>query len=423
MRSRTLLASALPTLPVAMLAGILLAGSAAQAQGGRVMVTKMFIESCEEMGNCELRLTCQTGTDKSATEMIPSAVATNPQTLPINKALAPGKFPAKVTCTLYEDNGWFGVSWDEVATATLDLEGGGNYALKLVNRERAKVEISLVADSFRTLAAAPAAPAAPATAGKPAARPAGPSVRFLGVFEKESDPMGHAVVLGMDQAAFVAEAKKLADQGIHPTDIETWNEGGKRLWGAIFRNGPDASILVLDQDGDTFLKRWTTLNNDEEMRLIDLEVYQDGGKRKFSGVFRSGSEESSFWVGQDRDAFRAKWQQLANAGLRLVDVEVYKGAGTKNVYAGVFLNAEGGHGMWNAVPWDKFMERWRAAGSGGLADIESYMEDGKRLYDGVILGGGSKEEVLPPTPAAALPAKWNEMLANGFRMTHFEAEQ
>ncbi len=422
MRSRTLLASALPALPAAMLAGaLLLAGSAAQAQGGRVMITKMFIESCEEMGNCELRLTCQTGTDKSAAEMIPSAVATNPQTLQINKALPLSNFPVKVTCTLYEDNGWFGVSWDEVATASIDLEGGGNYAMKLVNPERAKVEVSLVADSFRAFAA-PVAPVKPDA--KPGAKPAaGPSVRFLGVFEKDADPMGHAVILGLDQAAFVAESKKLAEQSIHPTDIETWTEGGKRLWGGIFRNGPDASLLVLDLDGDAFLKRWTTLNNDEEMRLIDLEVYQDGGKRKFSGAFRSGSEESSFWVGQDRDAFRSKWQQLANAGLRLVDVEVYKGAGTKNVYAGVFLNAEGSHGMWNAVPWDKFMERWRSAGGAGLVDIESYVEDGKRLYDGVVLGGGGKEEVLPPTPAAALSAKWNEMLANGFRLTHFEAEQ
>jgi hypothetical protein len=427
MRSRTLLASALPTLPAAVFAGVamLLGGAPAQAQGGRVLVTEMFIENCEEMRNCEFRLTCQTGTDKSPTDMIPSAVATNPQTLKINKQLRPLSFPTKVTCTLYEDDGWFGTTWDEAATGSLDLEGGGDYKLKLENPKQATVEIGIIVDSFNV--APPAPPAAPAPgvpAGKPAKpAPAGPQARFLGIFDKEAKPTGHAVLLGLEEPAFLAEAKKLADKGVHPTDIETWMDGGKRLWGGIFRSGPDSSLIVTGMEGTAFLKRWEKLNNDEEMRLVDLEVYTDKGKLTFAGAFRNGTEESSLWVGQDRDPFRIKWQQLVNSGVRLVDLEVYKGTGGKNVYAGVFLDAPGGYGMWTAVPWDKFMERWKNSGGGGLTDIESYTEGGKRLYDGVILGGGIPEEVTAPASLDDFQVKWRELMAKGYRLTHFEVEQ
>jgi hypothetical protein len=419
MRSQKLLASALP---VTLLAGaMLLGGATAQAQGGKVLVTQMFIESCEEMGSCEFRLTCQTGTDKSPTEML-VAIATNPQTLKINKQLNPLSFPTKVTCTLYEDDGMFGSSWDEAATGSVDLQGGGNYKLKLENPEQATVEIGILADSFTSIR--PAAAAASPPGGKPAkATPAGTPVRFLGVFDKEAEPSGHAVVLGMEEPAFLAEAKRLADNGVHPTDIETWTQGGRRLWGGIFRTGPDTSLILTGVDGDAFLKRWEKLNNNEEMRLIDLEVYTDKGKLKFAGAFRNGSEESTLWVGMDRDPFKVKWQQLVNSGVRLIDLEVYKGTGGKNVYAGVFLEAPGSYGMWNAVSWDKFMERWKGNGSNGVADIESYTEGGKRLYDGVVLGGGGSQEVTAPADIEAFHSKWREMSAKGYRLTHLEAEQ
>jgi Bacterial tandem repeat domain 1 len=418
MRSRTLLASALP---VTLLAGaMLLGGATAQAQGGRVLVTQMFIESCEEMGNCEFRLTCQTETDKSPTEMIPAAIATNPQTLKINKPLSPLSFPTKVTCTLYEDDGLFGSSWDEAATGSIDLEGGGDYKLKLENLEQATVEISIIADSFTV---ARPAPTAAAPGAKPApAKAAGTPARFMGIFDKEAEPTGHAVVLGLDEPAFLAEAKRLADQGVHPTDVETWNDGGRRLWGGIFRSGPDTSLILTGIDGDAFLKRWEKLY-DEEMRLVDLEVYSDKGKLKFAGAFRNGTEESTLRVGQDRDPFRIMWQQLVNSGVRLVDLEVYKGTSGKNVYAGVFLDAPGSYGMWTAVPWDKFMERWKGSGGNGLADIESYTEGGKRLYDGVVLGGSGAEEISAPADIEAFRTKWREMMVKGFRLSHLEVEQ
>ena len=48
------------------------------------------------------------------------------------------------------------------------------------------------------------------------------------------------------------------------------------------------------------------------------------------------------------------------------------------------------------------------------------MEDGKRLYDGVVLGGGGSEEMPGMLDGPALVAKWRDMLGKGFRMIHLE---
>ena len=407
MRARTTLA---------IVCALLLVGAAAHAQG-RVTVTQMYITNCEEMGSCEFRLTCGSGGKEEV--MIPAAIATNPQTLQINKSFDVARYPASVSCTLFEDDGWFGESWDEAAKGSLSLSGGGDYLLKLDNPEQATVELTLLADSIESTLTAPSA--APPAGGKVVkATPR----QFMAIFRKESEAKGHAVVLGMEWPAFERKARDLAAKGSHPTDVETWVDGGKRLWGGIFRGGVDASRIVNGKEWEPFLEEWTkTTDNedpDKQMQLIDMEIYTEKGKTLFAGVYRTGSEMHSLWVGQDRGDFLRKWQQLVNQQLRLVDLEIYKPAGVnRNLYAGVFIEAPGSYGIWNATTWEQFQQK-REQGGSGLWDVETYMEDGKRLYDGAVLGGGGAEELPGMMDGPALVAKWREMLAKGYRMIHLE---
>ena len=402
---------------LAIVCSLLLGAAAAQAQG-RVTVTQMYITNCEEMGACEFRLTCGSGGKEDV--MIPAAIATNPETLAINKSFDVAKYPASITCTLFEDDGWFGESWDEAAKGSLSLSGGGDYKLKLDNPDQATVELSLLADSMESILTAPSAsPPGDGKAIKTTPR------QFMAIFRKESEAQGHAVVLGMEWPAFDRRAKELASKGVHPIDVETWMDGGKRLWGGIFRSGADASRIVNGKEWEPFLEEWkTTTDNedpDKQMQLVDMEIYTEKGKTLFVGAYRTGSEMHSLWVGQDRADFLRKWQQLVNQQLRLIDLEVYKAAGgNRNLYAGVFIEAPGSYGIWNATTWEKFQEK-RDQGGSGLWDVETYMEDGKRLYDGVVLGGGGAEELPGMMDGPALAAKWREMLGKGFRMIHLEA--
>ncbi|HWN41735.1 MAG TPA: hypothetical protein VNW71_05905, partial [Thermoanaerobaculia bacterium] len=327
--------------------------------------------------------------------------------------------PATVSCTLFEDDGWFGESWDEAAKGSVSLTGGGDYELKLANPEQATVVLTLLADSIESTLTAPSA-AVPAGGKVSKAAPR----QFLAIFRKESEAKGHAVVLGLEWPAFQRKARELAGKGVHPTDVETWVDGGKRLWGGIFRSGVDASQITVGQEWEAFQEQWTKHTDnedpDKQMQLVDMEIYADKGKTLFVGVYRTGSEMHSLWVGQDRGDFLRKWQQLVNQQLRLVDLEVYKAAGgSRNLYAGVFMEAPGSYGMWNGATWEQFQEK-RAAGGSGLWDVETYMEDGKRLYDGVVLGGGGSEEMPGMLDGPALVAKWRDMLGKGFRMIHLE---
>ena len=406
----------------AVVCALLLGGAVAAQAQGRITVTKMHITSCEEMGSCELRLTCESGGKE--VEMIPAAIATNPDTLPINKAIEVARYPVTVSCTLFEDDGWFGESWDEAAKGSVALTGGGDYQLKLANPEQATVVLTLLADSIESTLAAPSA-AVPATGAGARGKAVQAAPRqFLAIFRKETEPAGHAVVLGLEWPAFQRKARELAGKGVHPTDVETWLDGGKRLWGGIFRSGVDASQIVNGQEWEPFMEQWTKLTEhediDKQMQLIDMEIYTENGKNLFVGVYRNGTEMHSLWVGQDRGDFLRKWQQLVNQQLRLVDLEIYKAAGgSRNLYAGVFLEAPGSYGIWNATTWEQFQEK-RAAGGSGLWDVETYMEDGKRLYDGVVLGGGSSEELPGLLDGPALVAKWRDMLGKGYRMIHLE---
>jgi hypothetical protein len=188
---------------------LLLSGAmAAQAQG-RITVTQMYITGCEEMGSCEFRLTCESGGKE--VEMIPAVIATNPDTVPINKVVEVGKYPATISCTLFEDDGWFGESWDEAAKGSVTLKGGGDYEIKLANPEQASVVLTLLADSIESALTAPSA-AVPAGGKAVKATPR----QFLAIFRKETEAKGHAVVLGLEWPAFERKAKELAAVGSAP---------------------------------------------------------------------------------------------------------------------------------------------------------------------------------------------------------------
>jgi hypothetical protein len=399
---------------LAVVCTLLLGGAMAAHAQGRITVTEMYITNCEEMGSCELRLTCESGGKEEV--MIPAAIATNPDRVPVNKSVDVAKYPATVSCTLFEDDGWFGESWDEAAKASISLEGGGNYELKLDNPEQATVILTLLADSIRSTLTAPSA--AVPTGGK--VSKAAPR-QFLPLFRKEGEPSGHAVVLGLEWPAFEKEMQALASKGVHPTDVETWVDGGKRLWGGIFRSGADNSKVIPGLEWEKFQEQYTKLaeaeNDDEKMQLIDMEIYPEKGKNLFAGVFRNGTETHALWIGQDRPDFLRKWQQLVNQELRLVDLEVYK-AGSRNLYAGVFLEAPGSYGIWTGTTWDQFQQKW--GGDSGLWQAVSYTEGGKRLYDGVVLGGSTKEELPGMLDGPALVAKWRDMLGKGYRLIQLE---
>lgn len=419
-------ASARPTAPNALLllslllSGALLGGPAWAA--GSVTFTQMIVERCPEK-SCEWRLSCGVGGPQE-TELFAGAEARTKYKVNIGHSLGVPQFPATVHCTAWEDDGWFGASWEKVGSNSVEVPAGGDYKLEVSSREQGTVRVLMSVDSFEIAIPAPAAakPAAPAKKGAPPAKPA-PQLLFTGAFTPS--PGGRAVVVGMEPKPFKDKVRELADQGLQIDDVETFEQGGKRLWNGIFRNSQEQVTLLTDQDWEAFSASWKKLTGGR-MRITDLEVYPSGGKNTFAGIFRDLGESHAFWVGQKRDEFVAKVKELSeNKGQKLLDVEIYRPSGGGGLlYAGPFRQSTLETTLWTAMNQAAFEQK--LAGLRGkdlqIVDVETYKDGKERFYDALVRIGPNGEVVIG-LDAAAFTARWRELAAKGLRLVSLEVYQ
>lgn len=398
--------------------GTLLGAPAAAASYGRVAFTKMAVDKCEDFfGTCEWKLTCRVG-GGAETEILSAQPGGVAQDIELNKSFPLNQFPARMECSLAEDDGWFGETWADAGKVSLEIPGGGDYVLDL-NGDQGQVLITVAVDSIEV---ADGASAAPATTGKAAKKPAKPAAGRDLVAAYNRDSSGHAVVIGLPWDAFKARVDTFAAQGVKLTVMQHWEEGGQRLWSGIFRSLEGNQELVADVEWDPFVVRYNKLVA-EGMSLASMEIYPKGNKFQFVGVYHEGGDENPLWIGQERNAFITKWSNLSGGGSRLADLEIYKASG-KMMYAGVFRGGSGPYGMWNALTWAQLQEKWgpkEAEGRTSITDLVSYNEGGKKLWD--VTTGGGAGRMTQPMNAAALAKDWNDQLAKGFRLAALEAVQ
>lgn len=392
---------------LAALAGLLAGAPAAAVSYGRIGFTKMAIDDCADMfGTCEWRLTCKVAGGPD-TEIVANQVGGVAQDFELKKSFEAKSFPAKLECSLLEDDGWFGETWNDAGKATLDLPGGGDYELT-IKGDHGTVVVTAVADSFEmpdSLAAAKPAK------GKKAA------TQFVAGYVR--DPSGHGVVIGLPWEAFKARVDGFAEKGVKLVKMHNWDEGGTRLWGGIFQSLDGNQELVTDLQWEPFVARWNQLR-DQNLSLEDFEVVPRGGKFYFTGVYNEGGDENPIWVQQDRNEFIGHWNQLSGGGVRLVDLELYQSSG-RWYYAGIFRGGSGPYGMRNAMPWADFQTYWQGKereGRTSIVDLASYKDGGKELWD--IATGAGQGKLTPKLDAAALGKDWNDRVAQGFRMTALE---
>lgn len=405
-----------------LLTGLLVAGAGAARAEGRITVTKATVQGCTAMGKCIWKVTCKVGNNG---DVVQEMRGSSRDVKEINKSFDAQGFPVNVRCSLDFDDGWFTTSWKPVGTAEVAVPGGGDYDLEMSSKEKGGVTVHVMVDSLER-GAAPAA--ATAAAVKPAAKPAKAPAKaaaprqYVAVFQQS--PAGEAVLAGLPWEQLLARSAQLDAKGSRIVALGTYTEGGKRLWNAIFRSGKEKQLILPGMKWEDFAKKWSDLTNNQHMRLVDLVIYDEGTKRLVAGAFREGYDQNALWVGQTRDGFQNKWSELSGSGLRLVDLEVNPTAGGKLDYAGAFRQGQGSYGLWTALDRDAFLAKWKKAGGGSqLNEVKTYSDGKKRLYDGVIGGGGFKSELELGLDWAALAAKWKEQAGKGMRLVDLETYQ
>jgi hypothetical protein len=402
--------------------GTLLIGPAPAWAVGSVTFTQMTVEKCEESGACEWKLSCGVGESPQETELVKGASARTKHSVKINRNLEVQRFPTTVHCTAWEDDGLFGESWEKLGTASVDLPSGGDFPLFIGNREQGSVRVQMAVDSLEIGIAPPPPPAAAKPGGKPAkaaAKP-GPPLQFLAAFSPRRE--GHAVVIGLEWKPFKATVDRLSAEGIQLEDIETFEQGGKRLWSGIFRNSSDQVQLLTDQDGKKFDDSWKKLTGGR-MRLTDVEVYESGGKNLYAGIFRDLGEGHSLWHGQARKDFDEKVKELASfKGQRLLDFEAYRSGGAL-VYDGAFRADSRETQLWTGLEQAAFQSKVQGLRGKDweVVDVETYKDGSKRFYDAIVRAGAPGGEVVMAPDLDAFVKRWRELVAKGQRLVSVEA--
>jgi hypothetical protein len=407
-----------------LLAAVVAGAGAARAEG-RITFSKMTVQGCKAMGKCIWKMTCQVGPNG---QVVQSMRGVSRDVQKMDKSFDVQSFPVNVQCRTDIDDGWFTTSWKEVGRAEVSIPGGGDWKLEMANKEKGGVVAQLTVDSLDVgaPAAAPAAAKAPAkAAAKPSAKPAAAKAprQFVAVYQER--PEGAAVLVGMPWAQFKARADQLESGGVRIVSLDSYVDGGRRLWNGIFRSATEKQELAIGVRPEDFNNKYKDMVVNKHMRLVDVIVYDEGDKRFLAGVFREGYDNPELWLGQDQKQFQGKVTELGGRNLRLVRMDVYKATGNKLNYAGTFREGTGSYGLWTGLDRDAFLAKWKKASDSGtqVNEVKTYVEGKKRLYDGVIGGGGLKTAIVLDLDQPAFVAQWKEQFKKGMRLVGFDTYQ
>jgi Bacterial tandem repeat domain 1 len=408
----------------ALLAGLLAASPGAARAEGRITFTKATVQGCSAMGKCVWRITCQTGRE----QLVQDVRGVSRDVKEIAKSYDTQAFPVNVQCKLDIDDGLFTTKWKEVGKAGVTVPGGGDWDLEMANKENGGVTVHVTADSLEMggPAAAPAAPAKgkPAKAASKAASQApGGARQYVAVFQ--ASQQGEAILVGFPWDQFKARADQLDAGGVHIVALDTYVDGGRRLWSGIFQSGAEKQLLLNGLAFEEFTKKYKGLVVDQHMRLVDVVVYDEGAKRQIGAAFREGYDNPAPPWFLEQKAFEAKVTELGGQGQRLRRMDVFRSSGNKLNYAGVFREGTGSYGLWTGLDHDAFLAKWKKASDSGtqINEVKTYADGKKRLYDAVIGGGGTKTQVALDLDAKALAAKWRESFGKGYRIVGLETYQ
>jgi len=191
----------------------------------------------------------------------------------------------------------------------------------------------------------------------------------------------------------------------------------------VWRSGTGGYGLWVNANWDAFRAKWQEWAG-QGLRLVDLEIRRVGNEDRYSGVWLPGSGGYGLWVNASWDSFKAKWQEWAAQGLRLVDLHIRQ-SGNQTLYSGVWLPGTGAYGLWVNASWDSFRAKWQEwAGQGlRLVDVQMHQVGNTVTYSGVWLPGNQGYGLWANASWDGFVAKWKEWSGQGLRLVDVDVKQ
>jgi hypothetical protein len=188
----------------------------------------------------------------------------------------------------------------------------------------------------------------------------------------------------------------------------------------VWRAGTDPYYLWGNANQSGFLAKWSELSN-ANLRLVDFETVSVGGGRQWNGVWRAGSDGHYLWLNADWNGFVAKWTELSRAGLRLTTIRSYRDGGPQ-LFAGVWRAGTDGYYLWGNADWNGFAAKWSELSNANmrLADFDTYEVGGQRLWVGAWRSGSDGHYLWANADWPNFLAKWQELATSNLRLTRFK---
>jgi hypothetical protein len=207
------------------------------------------------------------------------------------------------------------------------------------------------------------------------------------------------------------------------TIAEMYSRFSGRGHTGVWRTGTGRYGLWVNSTWDSFRAKWQEWAG-QGLRLVDINVRRVGNQNRYSGVWLPGIGGYGLWANATWDSFHAKWQEWSGQGLRLIDLHVLA-SGRERRYSGVFVAGHGGHGLWVNSTWDSFHAKWQEWARQGLrlVDINVHQVNGQNRYSGVWLPGTGGYGLWVNATWDSFHAKWQEWARQGLRLVDINVHQ
>ena len=234
---------------------------------------------------------------------------------------------------------------------------------------------------------------------------------------------GYFLWSGVSWTDFNTKWSELGTKNLRLINIKSYKVGGVRKWSGVWQGGTDGYALTpLHLTWSAFNSFWSN-SSKNGLRLIQVETYVDNGVTYFMGVFRAGTDGYSLTpLNLDWAAFNTFWGTASSQGLRLINIESYMNGNTR-CFLGVFRAGTGGYVLSPyGKDWNQFVTYWGDLGKVNerLIDIESFVENGKRIYLGVFREGADGYYLWGGVDWESFTSKWAENGVAGLRLIDME---
>lgn len=201
-------------------------------------------------------------------------------------------------------------------------------------------------------------------------RTSGGRTYYSGVYRPGSGSYG--LWANVDWASFRNRWQQWSGQGLRLVDMNIHRSGNQTRYSGVYQQGGGGYGLWVNADWTSFRNRWQDWSA-RGLRLVDLDVSRVGGITRYSGVFLAGSGGHALWANASWGSFVSKWSQLSGQGLRLVDINLHQTPGGGLRYSGCFLPGNDAHYLWANVTWESFRAKWEELAESGLRLIDFEM--------------------------------------------------